>query len=142
MNGIELEAFVTSFMNLYRSAEKAFNEATEVEQILNDATQDILHSIEFCPNQIDADEMVHKLHEIRMDRREAKQELEVATQFWDWAQKNRTAMTSLEQNLGAIRKIVRRQPNGIYRYKTNYVKPKDSWITREKEPEYEQLCFW
>lgn len=75
MNGIELEAFVTSFMNLYRSAEKAFNEATEAEQILNDATQDILHSIELCPEQIDATEMVRKLHQIRMDRREAKQEL-------------------------------------------------------------------
>ena len=142
MKSVDLEAFVTDFMNLYRSAETAYNDALAAEKSLNDATQDILHCIELCPEGLDPAVVLNKLHEVRMLRRDAKQELEVATQFWEWAQKNKPTMTSLEQNLGRIRKIIRRQPTDSYCFKTDYIKPKGSWIVQEREPEYVQLCLW
>lgn len=142
MKAAELESFITEFLSLFRAAEKAYNDAKSDEENLNLATQDILHTIELRPNEIDANEVVRLLHDIRIQRRGTKNELEVQTEFFDWVSKNKPVMTSLEAKLGNIRKILRRQPSDQYRYKTNILQPKDSWITRYIEPTYEQLCLW
>lgn len=133
MNAAELEQYLTAFLQQSRDAKRRWEEATALEAYPNEATQDILHTIELAPHKLEGVDLVQLLHNLRMQRREAKKELEVTNLFYQWATENAKALNTLEQTLGAMRKVLRRQPQDAYRYKTGIIADKDSWLQTEPE---------
>lgn len=139
MKAAELEQFITQFFNICREAKSDLERATEAEQYPNSAIQDLLHALELAPSQLDPTTMFWKLHELRVDRRGAKQELEVTSLWADWCDKNKKSLDTLQQVLGQMRKILRRQPNDFYVFKTDILGIKGEYLQADKEPEYIQM---
>lgn len=134
MNAAELEQYLTQFLQQSRDAKRRFEEATALEQYPNDATQDILHAIELAPSKLEGVDVVRVLHDLRVARRDAKKELEVTQIFADWAAQNKKALDTLEQALGAMRKVLRRQPHDSYRYRTGIIGEQGNWLQADPEP--------
>ena len=135
MTGAELEVYLTQFLAVTRAAESQFKEAEIAEQEPNDATQDILHTAELCPEALaqrypSSVDLIVELHRLREERRIAKQELEVTHLFDEWATENKRAVDKLDQTIGAMRKVLRRQPLATYRFKTGLVGDKDTFLSR------------
>lgn len=139
MKANELEQYLTNFLNLTREAKSDFAEVSDNETEVNQAIQDILHAIELAPSQLDPTTMFWKLHELRVDRRGAKQELEVTSLWADWCDKNKKSLDTLQQVLGQMRKILRRQPNDFYVFKTDILGIKGEYLQADQEPEYIQM---
>lgn len=141
MKAAELEQFISQFFTLCREAKADLEAATEAEQYPNSAIQDILHALEFAPKQLDAETIKWKLHELRVDRRDAKKELEVTTLWADWCDKNKKSLDTLQQVLGQMRKILRRQPHDFYAFKTDVIGEKGDYLQADppEEPEYIQM---
>lgn len=139
MKANELEQYLTNFLNLTREAKSNFAEVSDNETEVNQAIQDILHAIELAPRQLDPTTMFWKLHELRVDRRGAKQELEVTSLWADWCDKNKKSLDTLQQVLGQMRKILRRQPNDFYVFKTDILGIKGEYLQADQEPEYIQM---
>lgn len=139
MKANELEQYLTNFLNLTREAKSNFAEVSDNETEVNQAIQDILHAIELAPSQLDPTTMFWKLHELRVDRRGAKQELEVTSLWADWCDKNKKSLDTLQQVLGQMRKILRRQPNDFYVFKTDILGIKGEYLQADQEPEYIQM---
>lgn len=137
MHAAELERYLTEFLGHSRNAKTRFEKAVEEEQFPNDATQDLLHVIELAPSQLKDVDIVKVLHELRVARRDTKRELEVTRIYADWATQNKKALDTLEQCLGQMRKILRRQPNDAYRYKTGVIGEKGAWLVADPEPKPE-----
>lgn len=134
MTPTELVAALSQFIELARSAETAHARAVEQEQENNDATQDILHIAELAPERFVETDLLSTLHKLRIDRREAKKELEVTDIFNQWAQQNKKSIDVLSQKVGLMKKILDRQPRDMYCLKTNIAGVKGEWITHV-EPE-------
>lgn len=139
MKANELEQYLTNFLNLTREAKSNFAEVSDNETEVNQAIQDILHAIELAPSQLDPTTMFWKLHELRVDRRGAKQELEVTSLWADWCDKNKKSLDTLQQVLGQMRKILRRQPNDFYVFKTDILGIKGEYLQADQDPEYIQM---
>lgn len=131
----ELVDAISAFCDLARSAEAAHACAVEREQENNDATQDILHIAELAPERFAETNLLATLHTLRIDRREAKKELEVTDVFAKWAMANKKAIDTLSNQLGVMRKIIARQPRDMYCLKTNVAGKKGDWITHTELPE-------
>lgn len=131
----ELVDAISAFCDLARSAEAAHASAVEREQENNDATQDILHIAELAPERFAETSLLATLHTLRIDRREAKKELEVTDVFAKWAVANKKAIDTLSNQLGVMRKIIARQPRDMYCLKTNVAGKKGDWITHTELPE-------
>lgn len=117
----ELEQYLTEFIKVIKDADRRFDEATRNEIYPNEAIQDILHTAEFAPSVLQSLDVVSELNKYRKMRRTAKQELEVMTVFKEWVDTNRTALNKLENLIGIMRKILQRQPNDYYIFKTDAV---------------------
>ena len=131
----ELVDAIAAFCDLARSAEAAHASAVEREQENNDATQDILHIAELAPERFAETNLLATLHTLRIDRREAKKELEVTDVFAKWAVANKKAIDTLSNQLGVMRKIITRQPRDMYCLKTNVAGKKGDWITHTELPD-------
>lgn len=141
MKAAEFEQYLTTFLDHCRQARYYFEEAQAEEQYPNDATQDLLHIAEFAPSQLEGVDIISILHGLRETRREAKKELEVAQYFHTWAEENKLAISKLEQALGNMRKVLRRQPHDMYRCRTSIIGEKDNWLQADPEP-YHQLTMY
>lgn len=139
MTPIQLEQYLTNFLQMAREAERRYEEAIALEQLPNDILQDYLHQLEFAPEVLTMPaETLQRLSEVRRLRRTAKKELEV-TQIWkNWAEENKQALNKLEQAVGAMRKVINRQPNDYYFYKSNEIGEKGSVMMQGEEPEEPQ----
>lgn len=137
----ELVDALAAFCDLARSAEAAHASAVEREQENNDATQDILHIAELAPERFAETNLLATLHTLRIDRREAKKELEVTDVFAKWAVANKKAIDTLSNQLGVMRKIIARQPRDMYCLKTNVAGKKGDWITHTERPDGDEDPF-
>lgn len=137
MNAAELEQYLTQFLQSCRDSKRRFEEATALEQYPNDATQDLLHAIELAPSQMEGVNLVRVIHDLRVQRRDAKKELEVTQIFFDWATQNKKAIDQLDNALGQMRKILRRQPHDAYRWRTSIIGEAGNWLQADPEPEPE-----
>lgn len=139
----ELETYLTQFLSIARQAEADFITATADEQYFEDAAQDLLHVAELAPSVLSETELVITLHRIRTERRDAKKELEGARIWKEWAIENKKSLDKLEQILGALRKVVRRQATSTYRFKTDVIGVKNEYLKTddERDSEYEQLTI-
>lgn len=120
MTPAEMERYLTDFLSFIKDADRRYNQAIADEQWPNSAIQDVLHAAEFAPSMIkNTNFLAETLTALRQRRREAKKELEVTEVFKAWADENRTAINKLEQALGQVRKVLARQPNDMYCFKTD-----------------------
>ena len=142
MKAAELEQAVSSFFENVKDAAYNFSVAQTQEQELEDMTQDLLHTAELQPELLDSVDLVELLHSIREKRREAKMELEVARIFFNYVQSNQAVLNKLQNELGQMRKVLKRQALDTYRYKTDVLHTKDSFLARKPEPTYHQYTIW
>lgn len=146
MNASEFEKYLTEFLGVIRDSNRRYEAAVEAEARPNMATQDILHAIELAPSTVDFESLVPTLHQLRADRRVAKKELEVTTIVREWYLENEKAFNKLQQVLGNVRKILDRQPNDAYCWKTDVIGEKGGWLVVDtvddhSRDECEQLTF-
>jgi len=137
MDARAFEQYLTEFLQVMRESNKRYDVAVLAEAEPNMATQDILHAIELAPSTVDFASIIPLLHKLRTDRRVTKKELEVTTRIKEWYNKNEKCINELQNVLGDIRKILDRQPNDIYSWKTNVIGEKGQWLTAdvvEEEP--------
>lgn len=110
------------FLCYVRETEQYYRIAVANEQEANDATQDILHSVELEDH--DYHEMAKigkKLREVRQQRRAAKDLMDQTHPVCEWADNNRQVIKSLEQLLGAVRKAEKNATGRIYTPRTKAV---------------------
>lgn len=138
MTPVELEAYLTQFLQTARDAQRRYEEAVALELYPNEAIQDILHAAEFAPSTLEDVDVTAKLHEMRELRRTAKQELEITNLFQQWSEEHKTALNKLENTLGAIRKVLKWQPNAFYQYKTDIVGEKGRVLVVDEKPEIKE----
>lgn len=139
MTANELERYLSAFLIQCRAAKHQHEQAVAAEQAPNDAIQDILHVAEFSPALLDPAHLPTLLHELRHQRRETKKELEVSQIFYSWTEENKKSIDKLDQVLGAMRKVLRRQPTDMYRYKSDVIGEKDSWLQAAELDDPNQL---
>ena len=138
MQAAEIEGIVSGFLAVARSADKTLACAIEGEERPNDATQDLLHMAELCPNMLaqkfpSSIDLIAALHYLREMRRVSKQEKEAVQVFASWTTENKRAIDKLDQVVGQMRKILKHQPNQMYRFKTDYIGEKDTYLDKEAE---------
>lgn len=121
MQAEELEHLLTQILNLTKEAKRRVEELTKEEAFPNEAIQDLLHAAEFCPSQVDPEAFLKDMTRLRRQRRTAKIQLEVFQKFQEWTDKSQPALNALTQTLGAMRRILKRQPNDFYMWKTDVV---------------------
>lgn len=111
---------IEDFLAFLREAEQQYKAAVTDEREANDATQDILHAIELNTyNPRKTAQLVKTLHNVRKDRREAKDTMETAGLVLAWAEENRSTVKSLERLLGNVRKAERRFQDRMYTPRTD-----------------------
>ena len=141
-NATDTERIISNFCALTFAANTQLNYCKDQENEINDATQDILHTCELAPTTLDSINLISLLANLRQQRRDAKDELEVAQELTDWFKKNKNAVDMLSATLGKIRKIINKQEDRVYRIKTNILGNKDALIVKiDENPKYEQLTF-
>lgn len=133
MTPTELVEALSAFVTLAKEADASYKAAVAKEQQNNDATQDILHIAELAPEVFQETDLLPVLHQLRVDRREAKKELEVTDLFAQWAEKNKKAIDVLSNQIGQMKRILARQPRDMYCLKTDVAGRKGDWITHREE---------
>ncbi len=142
MTPTELVEALSAFVVLAKDAASAHSAAVDKEKMNNDATQDILHIAELAPEYFEEVNLLPVLHQLRIDRREAKKELEVTDIFAQWAQQNKKAIDVLSNQIGQMKKIIARQPRDMYCLRTDIAGRKGEWITHKEEaPPMDQLSL-
>lgn len=115
-NGIE------AFLDYIRETEQLYRISVANEQEANDATQDILHSLELETHDYHSSaRLARKLKEVRQARRAAKDLMGQTLPVVEWAEGNRQTIKSLERLLGEVRKMEKNTGNRIYTPKTTIV---------------------
>lgn len=111
---------IETFLNYIREVEQRNRMASEVEKEANDATQDILHAVEFeTYDKKKPAKLVKSLHSVRQKRREAKETIEITQPIVQWVNENRATIKGLERLLGDVRKAERRTQNRSYAPRTD-----------------------
>ena len=113
---------IENFLEYMRQIEQLYHISIANEQEANDATQDILHSLELEEHDYHSSARIaRKLKEVRQTRRAAK-DLTLKTQVVvNWIDENRKTIKTLEQLLGEVRKMERNTENRIYTPKTSVI---------------------
>jgi len=114
---------VENFLAFLREADEQQRVANTDEQYANDATQDILHRLELYDDPYEQTaELAVMLREVRRGRRLAKDAKELAGKVAARKVDNVSAVRSLEQLLGAMRKQEENMKQRFYGERTNILK--------------------
>lgn len=103
------------FLGFLRETEEAYNMASADVQDAENATQDILHSLELGKHNYH--EMAHlskKLRGVRQKRRVAKDIILQSEPIITWLESNHPTVKGLERLLGEVRKAENRTQNRTY----------------------------
>jgi len=141
-HGAELEQIITAFSAECSNCVVRYNFCEEQEKFDDDKTQDILHAIEFDSVFLPDLDLVNLLRDIRAERRLAKDELEIAKIFKSWCERNRPAIEGLKNSLGDIRKVLKKQNDAAYFWKTDVVGEKGAVLESREEPTLIQLTLF
>ncbi len=118
---------VESFLAFLREADEQQRTAKTDEQYANDATQDILHRLELYDDTYEQTaELAVMLREVRRGRRLAKDAKELAEKVTAWKTDNISAVKSLEQLLGVMRKKEESMKQRFYGERTDILKKEES----------------
>lgn len=113
---------LSDFLTYLRDAKQVYNMAVQDENDANDATQDILHSLEIDGGSYHELAKLSKvLQDVRRKRREAKDKTICLEPIVQWIEDNAAVIKGLERLLGEVRKAERSLENRTYHQKTNIV---------------------
>lgn len=113
---------ISSFLEYIRECNQNYRIAITEEQEANDATQDILHSIELEKNDYHSyAHLAIRLKEVRANRRDAKDIQIQLEPIVEWAEQNQNTIKSIERLLGDVRKAERKTENRIYTPRTEEI---------------------
>ncbi len=120
---------VESFLAFLREADEQQRIADDDERYAIDSTQDILHRLELYDDPYDQTaELAAMLREVRRGRRLAKDAKELAEKVTAWKADNKSAVKSLEQLLGAMRKKEESMKQRFYGERTDILEKKKTKI--------------
>lgn len=106
---------IESFLAFLRESEQQYHMAEADEQEANDATQDLLHSIELEEHDHDGfAQLSEDLKLIRQQRRKAKDTISETAPVLDWIDAIRSVIKGLERLLGDVRKAEKNTEGRIY----------------------------
>ena len=124
---------IERFLNFLREARQEYDIAVAEETEANNATQDLLHSLELDDNKYhDSARIALALKQIRKERREAKDKEVKLQPIVDWSAENLRVIQELEQLLGAVRKAERNSVGRRYIPKTDVLKKTLKEIKKEE----------
>ncbi len=124
---------IEKFLNFLREARQKYDIAAAEETEANNATQDLLHSLELDDNKYhDSARIALALKQIRKERREAKDKEVKLQPIIDWSAENIRVIQELEQLLGAVRKAERNSVGRRYIPKTDVLKKTLKEIKKEE----------
>ena len=124
---------IEKFLNFLREARQEYDIAAAEETEANNATQDLLHSLELDDNKYhDSARIALALKQIRKERREAKDKEVKLQPIIDWSAENIRVIQELEQLLGAVRKAERNSVGRRYIPKTDVLKKTLKEIKKEE----------
>ena len=124
---------IERFLNFLREARQEYDIAVAEETEANNATQDLLHSLELDDNKYhDSARIALALKQIRKERREAKDKGVKLQPIIDWSAENLRVIQELEQLLGAVRKAERNSVGRRYIPKTDVLKKTLKEIKKEE----------
>ena len=111
---------VEDFLSFVNESEKSLPVVNANEEEANQQTQDILHAIEMGNYNVRRTvRMTKLLQDVRLRRRDAKDESELCTCVVNWANANRQAVEALKKMLGELRKAEKRIENRQYMNRTD-----------------------
>lgn len=123
---------IEGFLDFMRNVKTDYNIAVSCEKDANDATQDLLHSLEIYENTYhEYARAAKKLAQVRQERRAAKDMREQLRPIMDWLEENDRVIYGLENLLGNVRKAERSTEGRFYTPKTDVL----DGITREEATE-------
>lgn len=124
---------IEKFLNFLREARQEYDIAVAEETEANNATQDLLHSLELDDNKYhDSARIALALKQIRKERREAKDKGVNLQPIIDWSTENIRVIQELEQLLGAVRKAERNSVGRRYIPKTDVLDKTLKGIKKEE----------
>lgn len=110
---------IENFLAYLREMEQLHNISLMDESEANDATQDILHSLELEEhNYHETAQLGKRLKEVRQSRRVAKDFIRQTYPIIEWAENNRSVIKGLEQLLGKVRKEEKNTEGRFYTPRT------------------------
>lgn len=113
---------VEGFLDFLREARTAYNIARSEESDANDATQDLLHSLELEEHRYhEYARLSSALRDVRRQRRAAKDAVQRLQPLVEWMDKNNKAIKEMERLLGEIRRAEASIENRHYNPKTDIV---------------------
>lgn len=113
---------VEGFLDFLREARAAYNIARSEESDANDATQDLLHSLELEEHRYhDCARLSSALRDVRRQRRAAKDAVQRLHPLVEWMDRNNRTIKEMERLLGDIRKAEASTENRHYNHKTDIV---------------------
>lgn len=139
---IELEDCITKFLNACREAQNRYKFCQDAESLSDSKTQDILHVIELDPESFADLDLISMLHEVRQERREVKECVQVAQYFHKWYNENKKAVDSLSNTLGDIRKVLKRQATPQYFWRTDLIGEIGKVFEPQEHPALVQLTLF
>lgn len=111
---------IEGFLDFLREAKTDYNIAVSSEKEANDATQDLLHSLELYENTYhEYARAAKKLAQVRQERRAAKDRREQIQPVMDWMQENGKVVFGLERLLGDVRKAEKAAEGRFYTQRTD-----------------------
>lgn len=123
---------IEGFLDFLREVKTDYNIAVSSEKEANDATQDLLHSLELYENTYhEYARAAKKLAQVRQERRAAKDAREQLQLVMDWLEENDKVIHGLEKLLGNVRKAEKATEGRFYTPKTDVL----DGISREEAAE-------
>lgn len=111
---------IEDFLDFMRKVKTDYNIAVSSEKEANDATQDLLHSLELYENTYhEYARAAKKLAQVRQERRAAKDAREQLQLVMDWLEENDRVIHGLEKLLGNVRKAEKATEGRFYTPKTD-----------------------
>ena len=108
---------IEGFLDFLREAKTDYNIAVSSEKEANDATQDLLHSLELYENTYH--EYARTAKKLAQVRREAKDRREQIQPVVDWLEENGKVVFGLEKLLGDVRKAEKAMEGRFYTQRTD-----------------------
>lgn len=120
MDSTKYSERIADFLNFLREAQQEYNIAMAEEAEANNATQDILHTIELRDNKYhDYARLSIALRDIRQQRRRAKNRIQALQPIVDMAGENAQTIKAFERVLGEVRKAERNAESRVYTPRTD-----------------------
>ena len=113
---------LSNFLEYLRDTRQLYNMAMQDEKDSDDATQDLLHSLEIDGGSYHEIAKLSKvLRKVRIQRRMAKDKIIRIEPIAKWVDDNPTIIKGLERLLGEVRKAERSLENRMYHPKTDII---------------------